>query len=93
MLAYAIPSESYAGGANPLPGREDVSYDDRDKPRFGNYNMALLFDAGIDDLPPNGEEMEDRYRDWQHSTFVQRSYKRVHQLYKKITQLMKESQE
>ena len=93
MLAYAIPSESYAVGANPLPGREDVSYDDRDKPRFGNYNMALLFDAGIDDLPPNGEEMEDRYRDWQHSTFVQRSYKRVHQLYKKITQLMKESQE
>ena len=26
MLAYAIPSESYAVGENPLPGRDDVSY-------------------------------------------------------------------
>ena len=92
MLAYAIPAESFAAGANPLPGRDDVSYIDRDKPMFGSYNMAVLFDAGIEDLPQNGNDPDDRQQDWQHSTFVQRSYKRVHQLFKKITQLMKESQ-
>ncbi|MBQ2628473.1 MAG: hypothetical protein IJG13_02220, partial [Kiritimatiellae bacterium] len=92
MLAYAIPAESFTAGANPLPGRDDVSYIDRDKPMFGSYNMAILFDAGIEDLPQNGNDPEDRHQDWQHSTFVQRSYKRVHQLFKKITQLMKESQ-
>ena len=92
MLAYAIPSESYAVGANPLPGRDDVPYIDRDKPRLGSYNMAVLFDIGIDDLPINGTNAKDKHRDWQHSTFAQRSYKRVHQLFKKITQLMKEDQ-
>lgn len=90
MLAYAIPAESYAVGANPLPGRDDVPYIDRDNPKLGSYNMAVLFDIGIDDLPINGTKAKDRYRDWQHSTFAQRSYKRVHQLFKKITQLMKE---
>ena len=93
MLAYAIPSESYAVGANPLPGRDDVPYIDRDKPRLGSYNMAVLFDIGIDDLPINGTNAKDKHRDWQHSTFVQRSYKRVHQLFKKITQLIKDNQQ
>ena len=92
MLAYAIPAESFAVGANPLPGREDVPYIDKDKPKLGSYNMAALFDAGIEDLTQSGIAPEDRHQDWQHSTFVQRSYKRVHQLFKKITQLMKESQ-
>ena len=92
MLAYAIPSESYAVGANPLPGRDDVPYIDRDKPKLGSYNMAALFDIGIDDLPINGTKAKDKHRDWQHSTFVQRSYKRTHQLFKKITQLLKETQ-
>ena len=92
MLAYAIPVESFAVGANPLPGREDVPYIDRDKPKLGSYNMAALFDAGIEDLTQNGIDPEDRHQDWQHSTFVQRAYKRVHQLFKKITQLMKEPQ-
>ena len=92
MLAYAIPSESYAVGANPLPGRDDVPYIDRDKPKLGSYNMSVLFDIGIDALPINGTNAKDKHRDWQHSTFAQRSYKRVHQLFKKITQLMKENQ-
>ena len=92
MLAYTIPAESYAVGANPLPGREDVSYMDRDKAKFGSYNMAVLFDIGTDDLPANGTRVKDMHRNWQHSTFVQRSYKRVHQLFKKVTQLTKESQ-
>ena len=90
MLAYAIPSESYAVGSNPLPGREDVSYEDWDKPRLGSYNMAFLFDIGKGDLPPNGDKPKDKHRDWQHSTFVQRSYKRVHQLFKVMTKFIKE---
>ncbi len=92
MLAYAIPSESYAVGANNLLTMDDISPVNKDDPLFGNYNMATLFTDGKNDLPPNGDDFEDKYQDWQHSTFVQRSYKRVHQLFKKITQLMKESQ-
>ena len=88
MLAYAIPSESYAVGANPFSAMQNVSYDRRDDPIVGNYNMATLFNDGIDDLPPNGINIKDRHRDWQHSTFIQRSYKRVNRLFKKISQLM-----
>ena len=33
--------------------------------------------------------MKKMHRDWQHSTFVQRSYKRTHQLFKRIMQAMK----
>ena len=89
MLAYAIPSESYAAGANPLPTMNDIPLRDRDKPLFGNYNMAVLFDVGKDDLPENENEPEKRHQDWQHSTFVQRSYKRTGQLFKKVIQLIK----
>ena len=88
MLAYAIPAESYAVGANPFFTIQNVPYERRDDPIVGNYNMAALFNDGIDDLPPNGTNIKDRHRDWQHSTFVQRSYRRVHRLFKKITQLM-----
>lgn len=80
MLAYAIPAESYAVGANPLPG---LFKGDR------NIDMAG-FAAGQDDLPENGEEMKYRHRDWQHSTFVQRSYKRTHQLFKRLIDFIKE---
>jgi hypothetical protein len=55
-----------------------------------NYDMAILFTSGQSDLPQNGEDMDEKYRDWQHSTFVQRSYKRVHQLYKEIIHHIKE---
>ena len=89
MLAYAIPSESFAVGANPLPTMNDIPLRDRDKPLFGNYNMAVLFDVGKDDLPENENEPEKRHQDWQHSTFVQRSYKRTGQLFKKVIQLIK----
>ena len=53
--------------------------------------MATLFTSGIGDLPPNGDDSEDKHRDWQHSTFVQRSYKRVNQLFKEIMKHIKES--
>ena len=79
MLAYAIPAESYAVGANPLAQLDD-----------DNYDMATLFTSGQDDLPPNGEEITERHKDWQHSTFVQRSYKRTHQLFKTIIQYINE---
>ncbi len=36
--------------------------------------------------------MKKMHRDWQHSTFVQRSYKRVHELYKVIIRHVKETQ-
>lgn len=38
------------------------------------------------------DDSEDKHRDWQHSTFVQRSYKRVHQLYREIVKHIKEAQ-
>lgn len=81
MLAYAIPSESFAVGANPLPALVDKEL---------NFNMADITD-GQEDLPVNGSKPEEKHRDWQHSTFVQRSYKRTHQLFKVITQLIKET--
>ena len=81
MLAYAIPSESYAVGANPLPtlSAEDL-----------NFNMADFTD-GQSDLPENGQEMEDKHRNWQHSTFVQRTYKRTHQLFDQLISFIKEN--
>ena len=81
MLAYAIPSESYAVGANPLPtlSAEDL-----------NVNMADFTD-GQGDLPENGQRIQDKHRNWQHSTFVQRSYKRTHQLFDQLINFIKEN--
>ena len=81
MLAYAIPSESYAVGANPLPtlSAEDL-----------NVNMADFSD-GRGDLPENGQRIQDKHRNWQHSTFVQRSYKRTHQLFDQLINFIKEN--
>jgi hypothetical protein len=89
MLAYAIPSESFAVGANPLPWQIDVAYENKGQGIAGSYDMANLFDYGRGDLPANGTAPEDKYRDWQHSTFVQRSYKRTHQLFRTIIKIMK----
>ena len=90
MLAYAIPSESYAVGANPLPGLNASTNEvAKESITSRNFNMAVYKD-GQDDLPKNEEDPEKRYQDWQHSTFVQRSYKRVNQLYKQIIKIMKE---
>ncbi len=83
MLAYAIPSESFATGAHSLP--QLVASD-------LNFNMASEFAYGREDLPENGEKTTEMYRNWQHSTFVQRSYKRTHQLFKKIINLLKEGE-
>ena len=88
MLAYAIPSESYAVGANPMPGYSVMTTNSPSAEVYGNYDMAVLFTTGKLDLPENGEEPEDRHRDWQHSTFVQRSYKRTYKLYKTIMQII-----
>ena len=89
MLAYAIPSESFAAGANPLPWQIDVAYENRGQGIVGSYDMANLFDYGRGDLPANGTDPQDKHRDWQHSTFVQRSYKRTHQLFRTIIRIMK----
>ena len=91
MLAYAIPAESYAVGANPLPGRTTMPPNDTSNILYYNHDMAMVFTSGIDDLPTNGEKAKYKHRDWQHSTFVQRSYKRVHQLFKIIDQHIKRS--
>lgn len=91
MLAYAIPSESYAVGANPLPGlNASTNAITGAVAPSRNHNMAVEYTFGQDDLPPNGDKPKDRHRDWQHSTFVQRSYRRTHQLFKVIAQLVKE---
>ena len=91
MLAYAIPAESFAVGANPLPALNAYT-----NPTTGasvpkrNFNMAEEYATGIGDLPENDDdEPEKRYRDWQHSTFVQRSYKRTRMLYKEIIKNVK----
>ena len=89
MLAYAIPAESFAIGANPIPRLDDIT--DLSDIRDGNYSMGTVFTDGRDDLPENHPtDTKKKHRDWQHSTFVQRSYKRVHQLFKVIIQLIKE---
>ena len=93
MLAYAIPSESYAVGANPLPERFSMPTNGLQNILYEDYDMAVLFTSGQSDLPQNGDKVKDKYRDWQHSTFVQRSYKRVHQLFKVINQHIKGSQQ
>ena len=89
MLAYAIPSESYAVGANPLPGLTEMFTNSIPGKLYYNHNMATLFTSGQLDLPQNGNEPKYMYRNWQHSTFVQRSYKRVYQLFKVINQHLK----
>ena len=90
MLAYAIPAESYAVGANPLPWLNAYTNAvTNESIPSRNFNMATFID-GQEDLPVNGSNPEKKYRDWQHSTFVQRSYKRVHRLYKEIIKHMKE---
>ena len=94
MLAYAIPTESFAVGANPVPWLNastnvatGVSVPKR------NFNMAEEYVTGREDLPENhATDTKKKHRDWQHSTFVQRSYKRVHQLYKEIIKQIKEAQ-
>ena len=79
MLAYAIPAESYAVGANPLPQLVGGNK---------NFNMAD-FTEGQGDLPENGDKSDEQYQNWQHSTFVQRSYKRTRELYNAIMQFIK----
>lgn len=37
--------------------------------------------------------MKKMHRDWQHSTFVQRSYKRTHKLFQTIISLITEGEE
>ena len=94
MLAYAIPAESFAVGANPLSmlnAYTNLVTNELIPSR--NYNMATMFTSGRDDLPENHKtNTKKMHRNWQHSTFVQRSYKRVHQLYEEIVKHIKEAQ-
>ena len=93
MLAYAIPAESFAVGANPIPGRFTMTTNNAFDVLYDNYDMGTLFISGRDDLPANDpSDTRKKHRDWQHSSFVQRSYKRVHQLYKEIIKHIKEAQ-
>ena len=90
MLAYAIPAESFAVGANPLSALNAYTNTvTNESVPSRNFNMAS-FIVGQEDLPENeDDDPEKRYRDWQHSTFVQRSYKRTSRLYKEIISFMK----
>ena len=92
MLAYAIPAESFSVGANPLPGGFSMPTNGSTHVLYDNYDMATIFTSGRDDLPENhATDTKKMHRDWQHSTFVQRSFKRVHQLFKAIFQHIKET--
>ena len=81
LLTHAIPSESFAVGANPIPawGPEKLPDDDADIAR--NVDMAL-FKEGAKDLP-------EKKREWVHSYFINRSLKRTQQLYKNIINKIK----
>ena len=71
LLTHAIPSESFAVGANPVPawGSENVK---------GSRNIDMAkFRNGVEDLP------EDKQK-WVHSYFINRSLKRTGQLYKSM---------
>lgn len=92
MLAYAIPSESYAVGANPLPGLTEMYTNSIPDKLYYNHDMATLFVSGRDDLPENHPtDTKKMHRNWQHSTFVQRSYKRVYRLYEELVKHIKET--
>lgn len=81
LLTHAIPSESFAAGANPIPawGPEKLPDDDTDIAR--NVDMAM-FKEGASDLTKG-----KRY--WVHSYFINRSLKRTQQLYKDIINKIK----
>ena len=69
MLAYAIPVESYAVGANPLPGLTEMFTNSNPDKLYYNHDMAILFTSGRDDLPENhATDTKKMYRNWQHST-------------------------
>ena len=74
LLTHAIPSESFAVGANPVPawGPEDVGIGKLSR----NIDMAK-FKNGAEDLP-----MDKRY--WVHSYFINRSPKRTRELYESM---------
>ena len=79
MLAYAIPSESYAVGANLLQAIAcSTNANSGLISQEGNFDMGFLFHDDADYL--SGEDAQK----WKHSTFVQRPYKRTQQLYKAI---------
>ncbi len=87
MLAYAIPAESYAVGANSI-GWLLTADECLDSPELqGNFDMAVEFGNGREDLPL-GTTPESNKQRWVHSTFAQRSYKRTRQLFKKIVDKM-----
>lgn len=77
LLTHAIPSESFAAGANPVPawGPEWTPGVD-DAEVFRNVDMAK-FKNGSEDLP------EDKKK-WVHSYFINRSLRRTQQLYDDI---------
>ncbi len=80
LLAYAIPAESYAVGANPFNSH------------VTNATMKTEFDMAKDFSTADersGLSMEDSR--WRHSTFVQRPYRRTHLLYKKLIEIIKRS--
>ena len=64
MLAYAIPTESYAVGANPLPGFTEMFTNSIPDKLYYNYDMAVLFASGVNDLPQNGNEPKYMHRNW-----------------------------
>ncbi len=76
LLAYAIPAESYAVGANPLNKFSMPDGVDDLKSLFQNYDMATYFRSGRSEMGSNSA--------WVHSTFTQRPFKRVHELYSTI---------
>jgi hypothetical protein len=82
LLTHAIPSESFAAGANPIPawGLEMIlGMEGLDDAR--NVDMAK-FKEGAEDLPDDKQE-------WVHSYFINRSLKRTQQLYDDIVKRIK----
>ena len=82
LLTHAIPSESFAAGANPIPawGLEMIpGMEGLDDVR--NVDMAK-FKEGAEDLPDDKQE-------WVHSYFINRSLKRTQQLYDDIVKRIK----
>jgi len=89
MLAYAIPSESFAVGAHPLNMLDVRTNEVGVVIPTMNFNMATDFGTGRADLPFSNVPKNNQQL-WIHSTFVQRSYKRTRQLFGKIVEIMKE---
>ena len=71
LLTHAIPSESFAAGANPVPA-------------WGPENVKVSRNVDMAEFKEGAKDLLEKKRKWVHSYFINRSLKRTQQLYDNI---------